>query len=557
MIDRRPRGRIAWRVLALAAVGIAGASAAPVAAQPSHPVVPRPGFDVLDYDIQLYLPSTGARIGGRALLTIERRAPADTSLRLDLVDMAVTATHVGATPAAFTQDGAGVTVSLARRVADVDTIRVSVLYAGSPTDGLIIREGPEGWTAFGDNWPTRARHWIPSIDDPSDKATVTWRVTVRPGMEVVANGALVERTPVEGSGRPGIVGERFVWRASKPIPTYLMVVGVARMSKVDVPETRCTPLEQGGCLDQMAYAIGAGRDSVPKLFAKAEEIASLFAELIAPFPYEQLAHVQSTTRFGGMENAGAIFYDGGRIADGTMRPGLIAHEAAHQWFGDAVTPRSFGHVWLSEGFATYLEQLWLERTQGDSARRDGMSGMRATIVGDSSASLRSVVDTTETNYFEMLGANSYQKGAWVLHMLRRQVGDPAFFRGVRAYYSAHRHGNAATGDLLAAMERASAQKLDWFFTQWLHRAGNPRLTVSWSHAPAKKRVTVVVTQPKDRVFRVPLTMDVVGPRGVQRVSVDIPAQASSRIELPIEVSARPTRLVLDPDVDLLAELEIR
>lgn len=530
--------------------------ASSLAAQPAHPVISRPGFDVLDYDIQLSLSSARAKIGGRALLTVERRAPADTALRLDLVDMTVIATQVGTTSTPFAQDRSGVTISLPRRVAAVDTVRVSVLYSGIPTDGLIIREDPTGWTAFGDNWPTRARHWIPSIDDPSDKATVTWRVTVPAGMEVVANGARVERAPVEGSGRPGIVGERQVWRESRPIPTYLMVVGVARMSVVDIPETRCTPLEQGGCLDQRAYAIGATADSIPKLFANAEEIVSLFTEMIAPFPYEQLAHVQSTTRFGGMENAAAIFYDGARMADGTMRPGLIAHEAAHQWFGDAVTPKSFGHVWLSEGFATYLEQLWVERTRGDTARQAAMTTMRARVLVDSAAAGRSVVDTVAADYFELLGANSYQKGAWVLHMLRRQVGDSAFFGGVRAFYATHRHGNATTDDLRTAVEGSSKQDLGWFFAQWLHRPGNPRLEVSWRYSPVRKRVTLIATQPKGPFFQLPLTIAIDG-RVPRPVTVAIPAQRRTEIELPVGVAERPSRIIVDPGVDLLAEIILK
>ena len=550
----RPRGRSIRQ--ALAALAGAAVLTSPLVAQPSHPVIPRPGFDVLDYDIQLSLASARAKVGGRALLTIERRAPADTALRLDLVGMTVIATHIGTTPTPFAQDPAGVTIALPARAATLDTVLVSVLYSGIPTDGLIIRESASGWTAFGDNWPTRARHWIPSIDDPSDKATVTWRVTVPAGMEIVANGARVERSPVEGSGRPGVIGERQVWRESRPIPTYLMVVGVAPMSVVDIPETRCTPREQGGCLDQMAYAIGAARDSVSKLFGKAEEIVSLFAEMIAPFPYERLAHVQSTTRFGGMENAAAIFYDGARIADGTMRPGLIAHEAAHQWFGDAVTPKSFGHVWLSEGFATYFEQLWGERTRGDTARQSAMTKMRARILGDRAAAMRPVVDTTETDYFEMLGTNSYQKGAWVLHMLRRQVGDSAFFQGVREYYRAHRHGTAETEDLRAMVESFAKQDLSWFFSQWLHRPGNPVLDVSWRYSPQRQRVTLIVTQPARSPFRVPLTVGIEG-RSAERVTVMIPAQPRTEVELPAVVPSRPSRIVPDPDVDLLAKISLR
>jgi len=213
-------------------------------------------------------------------------------------------------------------------------------------------------------------------------------------------------------------------------------------------------------------------------------------------------------------------------------------------------------VWLSEGFATYLEQLWGERTRGDTARQAAMSKMRARILGDSDAISRPVVDTSTTDYFQLLGTNSYQKGAWVLHMLRRQVGDSAFFQAVRAYYRAHRHGTAETDDLRAMAESVGKQDLSWFFAQWLHRPGNPRLDVSWRYSPQRKRVTIVVTQPKDALFQVPLTV-AIGGRTAQRVTVLIPAQQRTEIELSAHVAGRPSRIVLDPDVDLLAQLNLR
>ena len=175
---------------------------------------------------------------------------------------------------------------------------------------------------------------------------------------------------------------------------------------------------------------------MPGPFARAGEIVQLFGRLVGPFPYEKLAHLQSSTRFGGMENASEIFYSDGAFRRRTMNDGLIAHETAHQWFGDAVTEREWSHVWLSEGFATYFAALWTRAARGDSAFRAQMAGIRSTVLDDTmSVTQRPVIDTIETNYLALLNRNSYEKGGFVLHMLRAQVGERAFFDALRSYYA--------------------------------------------------------------------------------------------------------------------------
>jgi aminopeptidase N len=280
------------------------------------------------------------------------------------------------------------------------------------------------------------------------------------------------------------------------------------------------------------------------------------AQLIAPFPYEMLAHVQSSTIYGGMENASAIFYDERLFRDRAMTVDLIAHETAHQWFGDAVTPRDWPHLWLSEGFATYFSALWTERSRGDSAFRAQMAGTRDRILADTAAvPRRPVIDTIETNLTALLNANSYEKGGWTLHMLRRLVGDSAFFRGIRQYYNAHRHGTAVTDDLERAVEAAAGQELDWFFEQWLRRPGFPTPTLTWHYDSTASRVTVTVDQQGARfgAYRFPLALavrDVAG--GVRRVVIEVAAQPRTTVELPLAVSSRPERIVPDPEVELLA-----
>jgi aminopeptidase N len=283
-----------------------------------------------------------------------------------------------------------------------------------------------------------------------------------------------------------------------------------------------------------------------------------FATVIAPFPYEKLAHLQSSTRFGGMENASAIFYSDKGFRQRTMGTGVIAHETAHQWFGDAVTPAEWGHVWLSEGFASYFAVLWVEHAQGDSAFLGEMRELRDEIVQSPVTPMRPVLDTAQTELLSLLNTNSYQKGAWTLHMLRRMLGDSAFFGGIRAYYTKHRHANARTDDLRAELEATSGRDLGWFFDEWLRRPGYVEVTSKWRYDRGTHRVSLEVAQgTRFPPYRFPLTVRVTDASGVaRRVTVDVPASPKVRLELPLDLSAAPQRVELDPDVSLLATFKM-
>ena len=514
----------------------------------------RPGFDVVDYDLTLDLPDSGRVIRGTAILTVRRTADADT-LTLDLVQLPVASVVVDGRAVVFARTPGTIRVPLpdGRR----DTLRVTVTYGGEVRDGLVIRTDAQGrWTAFGDNWPNRARHWIPSIDHPSDKATVSWTVHTPPGRTVVANG---RQLPL-GRMRVGYAEARTSrWREDRPIPTYAMVIAAAPLVRHELGAAACGLAEFERCVEQAVYTMPEVRDYMPGPFASARGVVDWMARLVGPFPYEKLAHVQSSTIYGGMENASAIFYDERLFRDRTMSVELIAHETAHQWFGDAVTEREWPHLWLSEGFATYFSALWTEQSQGPDAFRAQMAATRSQILSDTVAvARRPVIDTIETNLTALLNANSYQKGGWTLHMLRRLVGDSAFFRGVRQYYNAHRHGTALTDDLQRAVEATSGRPLDWFFDQWLRRPGYPTPVLRWDYDSTASRLSVTVDQERARFgrYRFPLTVAIQDPSGgVRRAQIEVAAQPRTTVQLPFPVPTRPARVVPDPDTDLLARFE--
>ena len=523
-----------------------------LAAQEAHPY--RPGVDVLDYAITIDLPDTGAVIRGDALLTVKRTARLDT-LVLDLRALRVTRVLVNDRERRTRRTDSTIHVPLPR--GDSGTFRVRVAYTGRVTDGLIVRrDSLRRWTYFGDNWPNRARFWIPGVDHPSDKATVTWIVRAPRNRTVVANGRLMEtRTIGTGAGRRTLTR----WRESKPIPTYLMVIGAAPMIRHDLGETACGLAEMQRCVQQSVYVAPERKAVLPGHFAKAGEMVRYFASLVGPYPYEKLAHLQSSTRFGGMENATAIFYDDRlfRRPNG-VGEGLIAHETAHQWFGNAVTEREWSHLWLSEGFATYFAALWTEKAHGDSAFRAEMANIRRTIVNDTVAvAKRPVIDTAETDLMALLNRNSYQKGGFVLHMLRSELGDSAFFTGVRRYFDRHRHGTALSDDLQRALEQSSGRQLGAFFDQWLRRPGFPEVEVAWATDSAASAIGVTVTQ-ADRfgAFEFPLRLALTDPAGtVRHVEFAVPAVPETQMRLPISGNVR--SIEVDPDVQLLGRFTVR
>ena len=519
-----------------------------------HPY--RPGIDVLDYDITLDLPDRGNTIDGRAVLSIRRSAQVDT-LVLDLVSLRVDSVLVNSQAVTFTRTDSLIRIPIGRIVGD--SFSVAVRYRGDPKDGFIIRTDSTGrWTGFGDNWPNRARNWIPGIDHPSDKATVTWTVRAPSERTIVANGELTEVTPMQ-SGAGGSARTLTRWRESRPIPLYLMVIAAAPLVYYDLGRAGCGVGEFDGCVRQSVYVYPELRDYLPGPFANAPGIVRLFSELVAPFPYEKLAHLQSSTRYGGMENAGAIFYSDGAFRRRALRPGLIAHETAHQWFGDAVTEREWSHVWLSEGFATYFEKLWVERFAGDSAFKAEMRGIREQIIKAPEVASRPVIDTAQTDLMKLLNTNSYQKGGWTLHMLRALVGDSAFFRGLRSYYLANRHSTALTDDLRRAVEASSGRPLGWFFDQWLRRPGYADVTTSWRFDASQRRVVATITQgARFGAYRFPVTVAVTDASGRERrATIDVPASATATLVLPLDLDAAPRTVVFDPDVRVLGTFTAR
>lgn len=426
---------------------------------------PAPRHNALHYDIAITLGSTDSLL--RARVGIRWRLTGARPVILDLDSaMTVTGATVDARPVRWRRRGNTIVLPVTGRVGR--EVTTTVTYAGVPRDGLVIRGTGAGRTIFADNWPDRARQWLASNDHPGDKASVAWQITAPAEYGVVATGSLtgVDTLPA------GMLRRRFL--NPEPVPVYTMVVGMATFTSTPLSpppcDTRCVPVTLWTTPEDAQRGLDGP-------FRRAGEMVDVFAGLFGRFPYAELRHVQSTTRFGGMENATAIFYDTRAIHEGRLGEGTVAHETAHQWFGDAVTQADWHDIWLSEGFASYAAALWAEHVGGDSALSATMRSARDAVMS-STVVERPILDSAITDLMTLLNANNYQKGSWVLHTLRRLVGDEVFFRGIRRYVRTYEHGSALSNDFARIMGEAAGRDLTWYFRQALTQPGYPVLDVS-------------------------------------------------------------------------------
>jgi aminopeptidase N len=514
-------------------------------------------LDVLHYEFTILIPDSGRSIKGAARLVVRRTRDARLA-RIDLVGLSVDSVEVNGAKTRYQRDQGSLIVSLPPQSANsCDTLSLQVAYGGEVRDGLIIRHDHKGrWSAFGDNWPERARYWLPCIDRPDDKATVEWKVLAPSEMEVVANGAFIERIPMrDGSG---ILHALTVWKESQPISTYLMVIAVAPLVKFDLSSSQAGIGGNETAVQQSVYARPELLNLLPGPFKFANDIVKYYSSIVGPFPYEKLAHVQSSTRYGGMENASAIFYADEGFASRTMAPEIIAHETAHQWFGDAVTEKQWAHLWLSEGFATYFEELWTRHQFGDSAFQAEMERTRHEIMQSQVVAQRPVIDTLQNDLMNLLDVNSYQKGAWVLHMLHSMLGDSIFFGALRSYYDHYRNSTALTDDLEREFETRSNQNLRWFFDEWLRRPGYINIATHWSYDEKAKRVELLVHQdgpfPPYRFQLIVQSTSYGGKRS--RETLMVRATAMNVFTLQRSFEKQPMEIRIDPDVELLAKIVV-
>lgn len=488
----------------------------------------------------------------RTQVSVEVLAQQVSKIDLDFGALPIDSVMVSGSPARYERTGETLNVLLPRPAKRGAKLNVTVTYHGHPKDGLVFAKDRDGNpSATGDNWPNRVHYWIPSLDHPAAKATVSFTVTAPQRYQVIANGKFITTTGNAATSH-------WKFEEAKAIPPYCMIIAVNQGAIINTPYA-AVPL--------MYNVPQKDRDYAPKGFAPAAPALSFFSQTVAPYPYEKLALIVGATRFGGMENSSAIVFASTlfdlrpndkmspRFGIPTRIEDVVAHEIAHQWFGDSVTESTWADLWLSEGFATYFAGLFIQKFEGEEAFREYMRGAARRYFAFEKQTNLPIHDTQTQDLMQLLNPNNYEKGAWVLHMLRSRLGDEAFFKGLRAYYSAHKEGNATTEDLRAALEKASGKNLKEFFARWVYGSGHPIYqvkygTAEFAGAGGTIMITLNQTQAGD-VFLDPVPVRIlVGDEKITKII----SPKSKIARLSISVKGQVTSVAVDPEETLLREV---
>lgn len=513
----------------------------------------QPGVDALNYVFRLTLSDDTDEILGEATIDLRFLKDSIADFTLDLASvkdakgMRVSEARSGPALLRFTHEADLLRITLDSSSKAGERRQIVVRYRGVPAKGLRILKNKFGERCFfSENWPNNARQWLPMIDHPYDKATSEFIVTAPIKYQVVANGLLQEETDLGDAQR------LTHWKQSVPIASWLNALGVAQFS------AHHAGLVKGVELQTWVYH--QERAAGPAWFeTTARQAVEFFSEQIGPYSYEKLANVEAAGFGGGTEHASAIFYGENSIVTDSktglaraVNTGLIAHEIAHQWFGDAVTEKDWDDVWLSEGFATYFTLLFTEHYQGRDAFVAGLQRSRQQVFTLEKRSPGvAVLHDNLADMKNVLNQIIYQKGGWTLHMLRGLMGTEKFWAGIRDYYGRYRDGSASTDEFRRVMEQKSGLELSWFFKQWLARAGSPVVEGNWVYDAQTKRVVIQLTQMQSgEAYRLPLeiglTLD--GAAKVEKVEMTTKQQ---RFELTAD--KEPAAVTLDPNTWVLME----
>ncbi len=519
------------------------------------------GYDVLTYDLAFDLNPAVVAVEGQATIRLSSLRRGLSEVRLDLDDaMTVRSVARNGTPLTSFSTGADVLrIPLDPPLGAEERTTLVVRWGGTPLSGgaLSFWTAPSSGPAVSSlAEPFDARTFWPCVDDPADKAMTTVAVTVPDGY-VAASAGLGASAP---AAEPGKV--TWTWRLPQPVSTYLVSIAVARFEAISaeyrsLDGTRTMPVV-GYVLPEHA---AINRSRVASMVGHLEVLASLFGE----YPYLDTKYgIVEGSFSGGMEHP-TITLIGASLLGNASRDltSLLVHELSHMWWGDEVTMRTWDDIWLNEGFATYAEVLYYERSSGAAPGR-----LLTTRYDDGlyAGQLGPPVVAPAEDPFRSIGA-IYDKGGWVLHMLRKVVGDETFFAGLREYRRRHERGNATRADLRAVFEELSGRDLKQFFDQWVETPYRPVLRASWRNvAGGKVEVTVRQTQGHAvvhpdttagdaRTYRFPLLLRVFSATSVATTAVVEVTRAEETFTLAAPGGAPAVSLVVDPDGDLLKIVE--
>ncbi|MDA1195378.1 MAG: M1 family metallopeptidase, partial [Planctomycetota bacterium] len=436
-------------------------------------------FDQLHADIQVQPDLAAGTIAGRVTHRVAALVEGLASVRLHAQDMQIRrVTDASGAVLPHTHEKDILTISLAAPLALAAETTLLVEYLATPRRGMYFHRPtaahPETpWFMYSQGQGTDNRRWIPCYDEPDDRLSWTLAVTVDEGFQSVSNGVLEHSTPHANGTHED------VWDFKGRAPTYLISLIVGKLETVQ---------QRHGDVQLDFSAPPGQREALETSLAETGAMLDFFgAYLQAPYPWPRYAQTYVWDfLYGGMENVTATTLNMRALHTEAIRPnyrseGLVAHELAHMWFGDLLTCRTWSHIWLNEGFATYFTDLFFEHRYGvDEFLVRRRSQNRGYMDGTPKASELSLErDPRGDLPLELFGGKQYSRGAAILHVLRRHIGDETFRDSIRAYVARHRDQTVTSEDLRTVTEAVAGEDLGWFFDQWVYGLGYPKLDVRY------------------------------------------------------------------------------
>jgi aminopeptidase N len=513
-------------------------------------------IDIKHYVFKLSLSDADNEITGTTLVTVNFKEAGMQNFRLDFVNktsvrkdkgMVVDAVSVNNTAVDYTHGNDELIISLPAPSTKNQTLTFTIQYHGIPYDGLRIGATKLGDRSFfNENWPNRGRHWLPIVDHPYDKATSEFIVKAPSHYKVVSNGLLMEESELGNSNR------LTHWKQSVPVSSWLFVLGVADFAVKYVDEFR------GKSIQTWVYA--KNREAGFYDFDEpTKKVLEFYSNYVGPYAYEKLANIQTPSVNGGMETSSAIFYGEDLVTgkrDERTR-NVVIHEIAHQWFGNAITETTWDDAWLSEGFATFFTLLFIENEYGKEEYTKGIIKARKSVY-DMSVKMPdfSIVSNRTAEKEDVTSGITYQKGAWVIHMLRNLMGEKNFKKGIQNYYAKYFNANTTTSEFRAEMEKVSGKDLKLFFKQWLYQPINPTINASWKYDANTKKLNVQLQQAQKYLYNVPVEI------GFYKKGASTPTILTMNLKekdqlFSFPLATAPEKLELDPRALLLNDGKMR
>lgn len=519
-------------------------------------------YDVLNYTLRTRFDAPNKTVIGDETVTLKPLLDDFKSFDLDAGAMRIESVTLDETNTQlqWRQPPEKLSITLDRAYQTAETISVRIKYRATPERGVYFipasRANFFGAARPAQIWsqgePEDNHYWFPCYDFPDDKVTSEQFITTNGNEIAISNGVLVETKDNEDGTRT------FHWKMEQPHGSYLISLVVGDYVKLS-DTFKNVPIE---------YYTYPGTEVVARrAFEKTPQMMEWFSRVLNyEYPYNKYAQtIVASFIFGGMENITATTQSDIEILSragggpNSSTENLVSHELAHSWFGNLVTCKDWSHAWLNEGFATFMEASFREHEDGHDAYLAEMrSNADIYFSEDTYRYRRPIVYNRYSQPIDLFDMTLYKKGALILHMLRETVGDEMFWKALNHYLAENQYRNVVTADLQRAFEQTTGQQLDWFFNQWVYRAGYPELRVRSTYSPVNRRLALDVEQTQmpdsttPEVFRLPVEIELATARGARTEHIEM-TQRTQRFNF--QLDGRPLMIRFDKGEKILKRLD--